>query len=43
VAAIANCALAGVTTVFLTTRSIPVTAIAPAAAVLLVGLTLIRG
>jgi hypothetical protein len=39
---IANCALAGVTAVFITTRSVTVTLIAACAAVLLVGLTVIR-
>jgi len=43
VIAIANCGLAGVTAEFVSTRSAEVTLIAAAAAVLLVGLSVIRG
>jgi hypothetical protein len=42
VIAIANCALVGVTTVFVTTHSVQVTLIAAAAAVLLVCLATLR-
>jgi hypothetical protein len=43
VIAIANCALAGVTTVFVTTHSVQVTLIAAVAAVLLVCVAALRG
>jgi len=42
VIAIANCALGGVTAAYLSTRSVAVTLIAAAAAVLLASLTVIR-
>jgi hypothetical protein len=42
VIAVANCALAGVTTVFVTTRSVQVTLIAAAAAVLLAAVATLR-